>query len=198
MAAAARFTSASAAAASVVEPVAMELTLSLERARDWSPARRGEVIAFCSAVYDEDLADYFGNLADAVHVVGSDAAGLAAHACWVTRWLQAGSGPLLRTAYIELVATRADCRGRGHASAVMRRIANEIGGYDIAALSPAIDAFYERFGWERWRGPLYVRTGDGLVASSAEEACMVLRLPRTPPIDLDDALSIEWRPGEVW
>jgi hypothetical protein len=27
---------------------------------------------------------------------------------------------------------------------------------------------------------------------------MILRLPRTPPLDETAPLSAEWRPGEVW
>jgi hypothetical protein len=27
---------------------------------------------------------------------------------------------------------------------------------------------------------------------------MILRLPRTPPLDLDAPLSIEWREGDLW
>ena len=31
-----------------------------------------------------------------------------------------------------------------------------------------------------------------------EEQVMVLRLPKTPPLDLELPLSAEWREGEVW
>jgi aminoglycoside 2'-N-acetyltransferase I len=66
------------------------------------------------------------------------------------------------------------------------------------ALAPSDPAFYERLGWESWRGPLYVRKGGELVPTPGERA-MVYRLPRTPRgLDLDRAVSIEWRPGEIW
>jgi aminoglycoside 2'-N-acetyltransferase I len=56
---------------------------------------------------------------------------------------------------------------------------------------------YARLGWELWRGPLFVRTDAGLMPTPDEEV-MILRLPRTTPLDLDSPLSAEWREGELW
>jgi len=52
-------------------------------------------------------------------------------------------------------------------------------------------------GWELWRGPLYIRTAEGPLATPSAEV-MILKLPRTPPLDLEAALSAEWREGELW
>lgn len=142
------------------------------------------------------------------------------HAMVVTRWLQAGDGPLLRTAYIELVATLPAFQGQGIATALMQRLAQAIAaaGYDLAALCPADTQLYRRLRWEYWRGPLFIRPpnaadrpdemppqpkhGDAGAASplpTPEERVMILRLPTTPPLDLDLPLSAEWRPGgELW
>lgn len=142
------------------------------------------------------------------------------HAMVVTRWLQAGNGPLLRTAYIELVATLPAFQGQGIATALMQRLAQAIAaaGYDLAALCPADTQLYRRLGWEYWRGPLFIRPpnaadrtdempqepkdGDAAPASplpTPQERVMILRLPSTPPLDLDLPLSAEWRPGgELW
>ena len=142
------------------------------------------------------------------------------HAMVVTRWLQAGNGPLLRTAYIELVATLPAFQGQGIATALMQRLAQAIAtaGYDLAALCPADTQLYRRLHWEYWRGPLFIRPsnaadrpdltapaqndGDAAPASplpTPEERVMILRLPTTPPLDLDLPLSAEWRPGgELW
>jgi hypothetical protein len=117
---------------------------------------------------------------------------------FVERWLQRASGDLLRAAYGELVATRPDAQRQGHATALMRRLADEINAFDIGALSPTDEKIYARLGWETWRGPLLVRTGTSVVASG-DEGLMILRLPRTPAdLELDEPLSIEWRPGEIW
>ncbi len=57
--------------------------------------------------------------------------------------------------------------------------------------------YYERLGWELWCGPLAIRTERGLVATPGEEV-MILRLSKTPALDLDHRLTAEWRQGEVW
>jgi hypothetical protein len=116
---------------------------------------------------------------------------------WVTRWLQAGDGPLLKTAYVELVATAPAMQRRGYATSLLRYFPSQVIEFDLAALSPAPDALYTRVGWRFWRGPLAVRTAQGLVPTPEEEV-MVLHLPRTPELDLELPLSVEWRPGEVW
>ena len=92
-------------------------------------------------------------------------------------------------------ATAPDRQGRGYASAIMRRLAAAIGDWSLGALSPSDASFYARLGWERWRGPLSIRTADGPLATPDEEV-MILRLPATPPLDLDAPLSAEWRAGE--
>jgi len=81
---------------------------------------------------------------------------------------------------------------------VMQRLAADVQDFELAALSPSDPAFYERLGWELWQGPLFIRTDDGLLLSPGEEQVMILRLPRTPPLDLDAPLSAEWRQGELW
>jgi aminoglycoside 2'-N-acetyltransferase I len=82
---------------------------------------------------------------------------------------------------------------------LLRALVPLLADYDVGALSPSDPAFYERLGWELWRGPLSVRTATGLEASDSEEQAMILRLPRTPEaLDLTAPLSVEWRPGDAW
>jgi aminoglycoside 2'-N-acetyltransferase I len=107
----------------------------------------------------------------------------------VTRWLQPGDGPRLRTAYVEMVATEPGFQRRGFATAVH--------DFDLGGLCPAAPGLYARLGWVFWRGPLSIRTPEGL-APTPEERIMILRLPKTPALDLDLPLSAEWRQGEVW
>ena len=104
------------------------------------------------------LEPLFNTFGAATHVLGYCDQTLVSHAMWVTRWLQTGTLPVMRTAYIEMVATDQAYRGRGFASAVMRRVAHEIQDFDLGALCPSSVAYYERLGWERWRGPLFIRT----------------------------------------
>lgn len=167
-------------------------------ADDLYDEERDELLALLSAAYEEDFAAYLNLLPEPVHLIARVDGRMVSHLCWVTRWLQVGDGPLLRTAYVEAVATLPACQGQGHASALLAVLPPLIAAFDIAALSPSDSAFYARFGWQDWRGPLLIRTDAGLVPPEEEESAMVLRLPRTPALDLDAPLSVEWRPGEVW
>ena len=80
----------------------------------------------------------------------------------------------------------------------MERLVAEVGDYDIAALSPAETTLYTRLGWEFWQGPLFHRKDGELIPDPDDEAVMILRLPKTPTLDLSLPISIEWREGEVW
>lgn len=123
---------------------------------------------------------------------------LASHALWVTRYLQAGTKPMMRTAYVEAVATEPSYQKRGFAAAIMKHLVGEIQDYDLAALSPFSAEYYARLGWEAWRGPLFARKGGELLPSAEDETVMIYRLPKTPALDLSAPLSVEWREGEVW
>ncbi len=105
---------------------------------------------------------------------------------------------MMRTAYVEAVATEAEYRSRGFASAVMKHLIGEVQEYDLAALSPFSVEYYQRLGWDLWQGPLFIRTKDNLQPSLDEEEVMIFRLPKTPLLDLTVSLSAEWRKGELW
>jgi predicted acetyltransferase len=96
-----------------------------------------------------------------------------------------------------MVATEPQYQGRGFASAVMRRLANAIDDFEIGALSPAESRLYVKLGWVFWQGPLFIRARDGLISTS-DASVMILRLSKTPPLDLTSPLSAEWREGELW
>jgi predicted acetyltransferase len=162
-----------------------------------SPAAASAVRDLCNAAYGEDTAAYLEALGTGEHLLGWRDGKLVSHLMWVTRWLQPGDGQLLRTAYVELVATAPALQRRGYASALLRHFPSQVTDFDLAALSPATETLYTRLGWRFWRGPLAVRTAEGLVPTP-EEQVMVRLLPRSPRLDLDAPLSVEWRPGEVW
>jgi aminoglycoside 2'-N-acetyltransferase I len=175
-----------------------ELRIEVVKGRALSGDERNMIIDLCSRAFEEDFEALFETFSDTTHVLGYRAGALVSHAMWVTRWLQVEADPMLRTAYVEAVATDPAHRGRGYATAVMKRVAEEIQSYELGALSPFSVAYYERLGWELWRGPLYIRTEAGLIRTPSDEEVMVLRLPNTPALDLDAALSAEWREGELW
>jgi aminoglycoside 2'-N-acetyltransferase I len=173
------------------------LTLDVAHVDSLSSAQWLEIVDLCAHVFDEDFQAIFANLPDTTHVLARVDGVLVSHACWVVRWLQPGGLRPLRTAFVEAVATAPDHRSRGYATAVVRRTAAEIAGFALGGLSTGIPTFYERLGWERWRGPLSIRTDDGPVPT-LQDSAMVLRLAAAPELDLDAPMSAEWRPSEPW
>lgn len=131
------------------------------------------------------------------HVLGVAGDRLVSHAMATARWLHDGLGRRLRTAYIDAVSTLPAHQGHHHGSAVMRDLAAWIEDAEIACLETDKPGFYERLGWELWRGPLAGLRGDERIPTPDQQGIMVLRLPLTPPIDLDGPLAIEVT-GRIW
>lgn len=124
---------------------------------------------------------------------------LVSHAMVTTRWLQPEGLPELKTAYIDAVATLPAFQRQGYASVLLQQIAKDIDDeYVIACLETDRRTFYERLGWEVWRGPLAGRSKDGLIPTPNRMGIMILRLSRTPPLDLDRGLTIEDQGGRIW
>ena len=174
---------------------------------DLDEGERAAIIALCNAAFAaEDPTADFQALFQLVppgstHVLMRLAGELVGHACWVTRWLQPGDRPPLRTAYVEAVCVAPAHQGRGLGSALMEHVSDEIvhsEDFELAALSPARPSFYRRLGWEPWTGPFAIRTERGLDPTPDDECVLILRLPRSPNIDLSTLLTAEWRPGEPW
>ena len=161
------------------------------------PLRR-DIISLCSRAYDEDLEPLLDSFVDASHVLGYCDGELASHALWVPRHLQAATAPIMRTAYLEALATDARYRRRGFAKSILAHVVGLIQDYALAALSPSDVEFYRRLGWELWSGPLFIRKDGALLPCADDEQVMIFRLPKTPALDLDAPLSAEWRAGELW
>lgn len=124
---------------------------------------------------------------------------LVSHAMVTTRWLQPESHPLLKTAYIDAVATLPAYQGQGYGSAILRQIASAINNeYVIACLETDRESLYRRLGWQTWRGPLAGRSEHGLIPTPDQRGIMILRLSQTPALNLDSALSIECQTGRIW
>jgi aminoglycoside 2'-N-acetyltransferase I len=163
-----------------------------------SEALKNEIVSLCNRAYEQDMEPLLETFVDATHILGYFDGILVSHALWVTRYLQAGREPIMRTAYVEAVATDSTYRNRGFAASVMKHLIGEIQDYDLAALSPFSVEYYGRLGWELWYGPLFIRTNDKLLSSPDDEEVMIFRLPKTPVLDLNASLSAEWREGELW
>ena len=173
--------------------------LIIERAHSsaLTATKADAVRRLCDAAYGTNTTPFFASLGPGEHLLGILNGVLVSHLMWVTRWLQPQNHSLLRTAYIEMVATAPAHQRRGHASALLEHAVPLLREFDLAALCPATEGLYARLGWQFWRGPLFARR-EGSVVPTPEERVMVLALQRTPALDLDLPLSVEWRPGEVW
>lgn len=149
------------------------------------------------AAFEEEYLPFQQVFNNPVHILGMVAGNLVSHALWITRWLEIKGQPVMRTAYVEAVATDHAYRGLGYATQIMQYLAKQIQDYDLGALSPADTSLYARLGWEYWQGPLYARK-DATWVPIPDEQVMVLRTLNSPLLDLGAPLSVEWRPGEVW
>ena len=163
------------------------------------PARSAVVRLCIDAHQEPDFQRLFSYLpGDAHHVLATLGDQLVGHAVVTTRWLQPIGMPLLRTAYVDAVAASPGHQRRGIGSAVMRHLASMVAEYDIACLETDRVGFYERLGWEEWRGPLAGRSDHGLIPTPNQRGIMILRLPGTPDLDPDTLLTIEAQPDRIW
>jgi len=168
---------------------------------DLDAATRASIIHVCvEAHQEEDFKNLFSYISSGGwHFLAYHDDRLVSHAVVTTRWLQPEGQPLLKTAYVDAVATLPAYQGLGYGSAVMRQLASEIDNeYVIAGLETERETFYERLGWEVWRGPLAGRSEAGLIPTPEQTGIMILRLSQTPVLDLDKGLSIECQPGRMW
>ena len=178
--------------------------LRIAQTEDLGEAATAAISALCTAAFDEPWDDAWDRVGPGVHVYASGAGGMLAHALIVDRGLYLGHEPdlALDVGYVEWVATRPDVQGQGHGTAVMREIGRIIRDeYVLGALATGSHAFYERLGWETWRGPTSVRMPDGQRVRSPQDDgnVMILRTPRTPePLDLGGPIAVGWRAEEPW
>lgn len=162
---------------------------------------RKVIVNLCVAAHQEDD---FENLfsyvpSGAWHFLAFQGEQLVSHAMVTTRWLQPEGHPILKTAYIDAVATLPSAQGRGHGSTLMRHLARKIAGeYVIACLETDRMEFYERLGWETWRGPLAGRSEQGLIPTPEQKGIMVLRFSQTPALRLESTLTIECQDERIW
>ncbi|MCI0581916.1 MAG: GNAT family N-acetyltransferase [Chloroflexi bacterium] len=133
------------------------------------------------------------------HYIVEQGGRIVAHAAVAVRTIEIGGRPL-RAGYVEAVATAPDRHCHGLGTLAMRAAGDHIReAFEIGVLGTGSHAFYERLGWTTWRGPSFVRTGDGLVGTPDDDGyLMVLGTPSTPPLEPGAPIVCAWRPGDVW
>ena len=175
-------------------------TIRTIRTSDLAEETRSAIVRLCiDAHHEKDFQNLFSYLPpESLHVLAFLGDQLVGHAVVTTRWLQVGDSPLLRTAYVDAVATSPEYQGRGVGRAGMRHLVSVVADYDIACLETEHRAFYEHLGWEEWRGPLAGRSDEGMIPTPDQRGIMILRLPGTPALDPDALLTIEAQPARIW
>lgn len=175
--------------------------LTSAKTEDLNAVTRAAIIEVCIAAHhEEDFKNLFKYVSSGGwHFLAYQDEQLVSHALVTTRWLQPEGQQLLRTAYIDAVATLPAYQGQGYGSAIMRQLATEVDHeYVVACLETDKIGFYERLGWQTWRGPLAGRSDSELIPTPEQSGIMVLRLSQTPSLDLDSGLSIECQTGRIW
>ena len=169
------------------------------RTEELNADTRASIIHVCRTAHQEDdfthLFSYIPS--GGIHVLAYREQEVVSHAVATTRWLQPEGLPLLRTAYIDAVATLPAYQGQGIGSTLMRHLATVLSDFEMACLQTERVSFYARLGWEVWRGPLGGRRATELLPTPDEQGIMILRLPHTPPLDVERLLVVEYD-GRIW
>jgi aminoglycoside 2'-N-acetyltransferase I len=162
---------------------------------------RNTIIEICVAAHqEEDFRNLFSYVSSGgLHFLVLEGEKVVSHAVVTARWLQPEGHSLLRTAYVDAVATLPGAQGRGHGSMLMRSLARKVDDeYVIGCLETDRVGFYERLSWELWRGPLSGRSDQGLIPTPEQKGIMILRLSRTPALNLDSTLTIIQQGQRIW
>lgn len=164
-----------------------------------------EIRALMDAAFGDDPEEAFtdddwGHTIGGRHVVVLDHDGaLLAHAAVVERTIWVDDRPF-RTGYLEGVATRPGREGEGHGSRAVGRanlLVHE--DFELGVLGTGRHSFYERLGWNRWRGPSFVRGPDGPRRTEEDDdGLMVLPFGESQAVPLTATIACDARPGDDW
>lgn len=151
--------------------------------------------AFAGDFTDNDWEHALGGM----HALIWQHGAIVGHAAVVQRRL-INRGHALRCGYLEAVAVREDCRGRGLAHALLDGIEQVIrGAYQLGAVSSSAPArrVYTARGWLPWTGATSALAPTGPVRTPEDDGT-VLVLPAGIDLDTSTELMCDWRDGNVW
>lgn len=163
-----------------------------------SEARRMVIDAFGGTEIDFSGADWEHALGG-MHALIWHHGALIGHAAVVARHLIYRDSAL-RCGYVEGVAVREDWRGQGLAGALMDAVEQVLrGAYQLGALSASEAGrhLYAARGWLPWRGPTSVLAPSGIVRTPEDDGSIFV-LPVAVEVDTDEAITCDWRNGDVW
>ncbi len=161
-------------------------------------ARRMVVDAFAGGEFKITDADWEHALGG-MHALILHHGALIGHAAVVRRTLLYRNSAL-RCGYVECVAVREDWRGQGLAKALMDAVEQVVrGAYHLGALSSSEAGrhMYTSRGWLPWRGPTSVLAPSGVRRTPDDDGSLFV-LPVAVELDPDEAITCDWRDGDVW
>lgn len=161
-------------------------------------ARRMVMDAFGGGEIDFTDADW-ENALGGMHAMISHHGALIAHAAVVQRHLLYRDAAL-RCGYVEGVAVREDWRGQGLAKALMDAVEQVVrGAYQLGALSASQAGrhMYTTRGWLPWQGPTSVLAPSGMRRTPDDDRSLFV-LPVAVELDTSEAITCDWRDGDVW
>src|SRR3954471_10840917 len=135
----------------------LALTLRRSTAAQLTAAEIEQARALLWAAFADDADGQFSeddwqHALGGMHFLGELDGALVAHAAVVDGTLFVAGQPI-RTGYVEAVAVAPKQQGLGHGTALMRAVNEHIDErYELGALGTGSRHFYERLGWQIWRG----------------------------------------------
>ena len=162
-------------------------------------AQEQEAVRLMDAAFagDFDETDWAHALGG-THAVAFGDGRMVGHASVVPRDLWADDTHLA-SGYVEAVAVLPELQGLGIGSELMRSLEAVLDGTELGVLGTDSHRFYERLGWERWRGTTWVRTESALVRTADEDdGIMIRRTALTPDFAPDARLICLPREGDDW
>ena len=185
-------------------PPAIETRVRALPTAELSDAETTAIQALMSAAFKRDehggfTWDDWLHALGGVHLVLERDGGIVGHASVVQRALEISGRPI-RTGYVEAVAILPSLQRVGLGSLLMRAVNEHVAAeYELGALGTGTQPFYQQLGWLIWQGPTSVRI-DGRTEPTPDEDgyILVLPTPTSPPFELSEPISCEWRPGDAW
>lgn len=176
--------------------------IETRRSGDLGRAELGQLrclleLAFHGEFTEQDWAHTLGGW----HVFVWHRGALVSHVAVVPRTLCLAQRPMW-TGYVEGMATHPHHVRQGFATrAILLANTHIWADYELGALSDGtgISGFYERFGWVPWRGPSAVDGANGTEPTPEEDGgILILPTARSGPLDLDEPITCDPRPGDPW
>lgn len=179
---------------------ASALVLRVGHTADFEAELLGRARQLLELVFESDWTEHdWEHALGGVHVMAFRGDELVGHAAVVQRRLLY-RGEALRTGYVEALGVHPDYRRAGVGGRMMDVLEGVIArAFELGALGATDVAaeFYRKRGWLEWQGPLSALTPGG-TRPTPEEAGGIYVLPVARQLDVHEALSADWRDGDVW